>query len=50
MASSAEEGRAYLARGFRALAYWGDLWIYREGLRQGLAALRAGGGGGNPPA
>jgi 2-dehydro-3-deoxyglucarate aldolase/4-hydroxy-2-oxoheptanedioate aldolase len=44
MASSVEEGRWYLARGFRCLAYWGDLWIYREGLRQGLAGLRGSGG------
>ncbi len=42
MASSVEEGRAYLAQGFRCLAYWSDLWIYQQGLRQGLAALRAG--------
>jgi 2-dehydro-3-deoxyglucarate aldolase/4-hydroxy-2-oxoheptanedioate aldolase len=41
MASSVEEGRAYLAQGFRCLAYWGDLWIYQQGLRQGLEALRA---------
>jgi 2-keto-3-deoxy-L-rhamnonate aldolase RhmA len=43
MVSSAEEGRAALAQGFRCLAYWADLWIYQQGLRQGLGALRAGG-------
>jgi 2-keto-3-deoxy-L-rhamnonate aldolase RhmA len=42
MVSSVEEGRAALAQGFRCLAYWADLWIYQQGLRQGLGALRAG--------
>jgi 2-dehydro-3-deoxyglucarate aldolase/4-hydroxy-2-oxoheptanedioate aldolase len=42
MAASPEEGRALLGQGFRCLAYWGDLWIYKQALRQGLAALRAG--------
>lgn len=41
MASSVEEGRALLARGFRCLAYWGDLWIYKQALRQGIRAIRA---------
>jgi 2-keto-3-deoxy-L-rhamnonate aldolase RhmA len=40
MATSVEEGRALLAKGFRILAYWGDLWIYGEGLKAGLAGLR----------
>ena len=35
------EGRQALAQGFRCLAYWGDLWIYRRALQEGLAALRA---------
>jgi 2-dehydro-3-deoxyglucarate aldolase/4-hydroxy-2-oxoheptanedioate aldolase len=42
MVSSAEDGHAQLARGFRCLAYWGDLWIYQQGLRQGIEALRTG--------
>lgn len=41
MASSVEEGRALLARGFRCLAYWGDLWIYKQALREGIRAIRA---------
>ena len=40
MATSVEEGSGLLSRGFRCLAYWGDLWIYQEALRGGLAALR----------
>ena len=36
------QGRALLVQGFRCLAYWGDLWIYKQGLQQGLAALRVG--------
>jgi 2-keto-3-deoxy-L-rhamnonate aldolase RhmA len=41
MVQSAEEGHALLERGFRILAYWGDLWIYQQGLQSGLGALRA---------
>ncbi len=41
MASSVENARALLDQGFRILAYWGDLWIYGEALKQGLAAIRA---------
>lgn len=40
MTGSVEEGRACLKQGFRSVAYWGDLWIYKQGLRQGIAALR----------
>lgn len=42
MVASVEQGRALLDEGFRCLAYWGDLWIYRQGLQQGLRGLRAG--------
>jgi 2-keto-3-deoxy-L-rhamnonate aldolase RhmA len=35
------DGRAMLARGFRMIAYGGDLWLYQQALRQGLDALRA---------
>jgi 2-dehydro-3-deoxyglucarate aldolase/4-hydroxy-2-oxoheptanedioate aldolase len=35
-------GEAMLAQGFRMLAYSGDLWLYQEALRQGIAALRRG--------
>lgn len=41
MTGGVEEGKALLGRGFRCVAYWGDLWIYKQGLRQGVAALRA---------
>lgn len=41
MVTSQEEGKAMLAKGFRCLAYWGDLWIYGAALGAGLAALRA---------
>ena len=40
MAGDVETGKEWLRRGFRALAYSGDLWIYGTALRQGLAALR----------
>lgn len=41
MVTSPEEGQAMLARGFRCLAYWGDLWIYGQALGAGLSTLRA---------
>jgi 2-keto-3-deoxy-L-rhamnonate aldolase RhmA len=42
MCRGVEEGRAILDRGFRCLAYWGDLWIYGRALSQGIDGLRAG--------
>ncbi|MFN8665052.1 MAG: aldolase/citrate lyase family protein [Thermomicrobiales bacterium] len=33
-------GKAMLEQGFRAIAYSGDLWIYQQGLREGLSVLR----------
>lgn len=44
MVSSAAEGRALIQKGFRILAYWGDLWIYQQALRDGIAAIREGDG------
>ncbi|OGG56308.1 MAG: aldolase, partial [Candidatus Handelsmanbacteria bacterium RIFCSPLOWO2_12_FULL_64_10] len=41
MVASPEEGRAALAQGFRCIAYWGDLWLYRQALSEGIRALRA---------
>ena len=41
MASSVAEGRAFLARGFRCLAYGGDLWLYQQALREGIRAISA---------
>jgi hypothetical protein len=29
-----------LAQGFRALAYGGDLWLYQQALRDGIAGLK----------
>ena len=40
MASSVEDARDLLARGFRCLSYSGDLWIYKDALRRGLASIR----------
>jgi 2-keto-3-deoxy-L-rhamnonate aldolase RhmA len=41
MAGSVAEGLRALERGFRAIAYGGDLWLYQEALRGGLAQLDA---------
>jgi 2-dehydro-3-deoxyglucarate aldolase/4-hydroxy-2-oxoheptanedioate aldolase len=43
MAGTVEDGLGALERGFRAIAYGGDLWLYQEALRAGLAQLRAAG-------
>ena len=40
MASNVEEANSLLKRGFRILAYGGDLWLYQEALRAGLHAVR----------
>ena len=40
MVGGVPAGREALARGFRMLAYWGDVWIYQQALRDGLTALR----------
>jgi 2-keto-3-deoxy-L-rhamnonate aldolase RhmA len=40
MAGGLADARWALDRGFRALAYGGDLWLYQEALRSGLAQLR----------
>ncbi len=41
MASGVDNARALLDQGFRILAYWGDLWIFGEALKQSLDAIRA---------
>jgi 2-dehydro-3-deoxyglucarate aldolase/4-hydroxy-2-oxoheptanedioate aldolase len=41
LALGVEDGKTMLARGFRMLAYGGDLWIYQQALRQGISALQA---------
>jgi 2-keto-3-deoxy-L-rhamnonate aldolase RhmA len=42
MVSGVEDGRAKLAQGFRCLGYWGDIWIYQDALRRGIAGVRDG--------
>lgn len=41
LAGSTQEATMLLDRGCRIIAYGGDLWIYREALRNGLAETRA---------
>ncbi|MBV8608471.1 MAG: hypothetical protein JO034_13565, partial [Singulisphaera sp.] len=40
LALDVEDGRAMLSRGFRMLAFGGDLWLYQQALRRGIEALR----------
>jgi len=40
MGLDADEGIALIDRGFRAIAFGGDLWIYQQALRDGLQQLR----------
>lgn len=40
MASTIEEGRSMREKGFRCLAYGGDLWLYKQALYQGISALK----------
>ncbi len=40
MAGTVEDGRRWLDRGFRAVAYSGDLWIFQRALTEGIDALR----------
>ena len=42
MVPSVEEGLERMRQGFRCVAYWGDLWIYQQGPKQGVAALKDG--------
>ena len=39
MASNVEEGRSMREKGFRCLAFGGDLWLYKQALQQGIKAL-----------
>lgn len=41
LVTSVEEGRTQIQRGFKLVAYGGDVWIYQSALKQGLAAVRA---------
>lgn len=40
MVSSVEEAQRMIDRGYRCLAYGGDLWIYGEALRSALTSVR----------
>jgi 2-dehydro-3-deoxyglucarate aldolase/4-hydroxy-2-oxoheptanedioate aldolase len=40
MGGSVEASNAWLERGFRAIAYGGDLWIYQEALRAGVESIK----------
>lgn len=40
MAGNVEVGQQWLSRGFRAIAYSGDLWVYQKALARGIASLR----------
>lgn len=40
MAADVEAGRQLLAQGFRCISYSGDIWLYSQALRDGIAALR----------
>lgn len=40
LVTSVEEGRAQIRRGFKLVAFGGDVWIYQTALTQGLAAVR----------
>lgn len=40
MALSIDEGKSLIQRGFRAIAYGGDLWLYQQTLREGLQSIR----------
>jgi 2-keto-3-deoxy-L-rhamnonate aldolase RhmA len=45
LALSVEDAETMIPRGFRMLAYGGDLWLYQHALRQGVTALRTIAGG-----
>ncbi len=40
MVTSVEEGCRLIDSGFRCIAYWGDMWIYQQGLRHGIRSMR----------
>jgi 2-keto-3-deoxy-L-rhamnonate aldolase RhmA len=48
MAGSPSEAAMLVERGFSILAYGGDLWIYQDALRAGIAGTRRGPVGGKP--
>lgn len=40
MVTSVDEGCRLIDRGFRIIAYWGDMWVYQQGMRQGFRGMR----------
>jgi 2-keto-3-deoxy-L-rhamnonate aldolase RhmA len=40
MGGDVASSKQWLDRGFRAVAYGGDLWIYQEALRSGISELK----------
>ncbi|MFM9966089.1 MAG: HpcH/HpaI aldolase family protein [Planctomycetaceae bacterium] len=40
LVNSVAEGQSQIQRGFKLIAYGGDLWIYQAALRSGISALR----------
>ena len=40
MAGGIEVGRDWIKRGFRAIAYNGDLWVYQAALAEGIATMQ----------
>ena len=40
LVNTIEEGTEMLGRGFRCIAYGGDLWLYRRALAEGIEGLR----------
>lgn len=41
MCANVDEGKALMQQGFRALSYWGDIWLYKRALREGIDGLRS---------
>lgn len=41
LVNTVEEGAQRLRQGFRCIAYGGDLWLYRQALREGIEGLRS---------
>lgn len=40
MVSGVGDAVSMIEKGFRCLAYWGDIWLYKQALTQGVAGVR----------
>ena len=40
MSTGVDEASAQIERGFRCVAYWCDIWLYADALREGIAKVR----------